>query len=192
VTKRNYKRRITIVDKKLQFSLALTLTAVMAGNAVLYALAIYVLPSTGALERMNAEETRTFFLGTNMVYFALATMILFTVALVLSHRVAGPAFVIERAIRGTITGDFSHRLSLRKRDHLQPLAATVRKWRDHLESTQAEQRRCFADLERCLAEGDMDAAKELVKQVAATVPELQAVEAEESAAPESTPESATA
>ena len=109
MTKRTYKRRLTIVDKQLQFSLAVTLTSVMAGMAALYALAIYVLPSTGALERMNAVETRTFFLGTNMVYFALATMILFTLALILTHRVAGPAFVIERAIRGTISGDFEQR-----------------------------------------------------------------------------------
>ena len=169
MSKRKYKRRITIVDKKLQFSLAITLTSVMTGMAGLYALAIYVLPSTGALERMNAQETRTFFLGINMVYFALATMILFTVALLLTHRIAGPAMVIERAVRSALQGDFSQRLSLRKRDHLRELADTISNWRDHLQSSESEQRRCIADLERCMAESDMDAARELLQQLQATL-----------------------
>ncbi|MHC4954684.1 MAG: hypothetical protein ACYTGZ_12430, partial [Planctomycetota bacterium] len=135
MTKRINRRRTRIVDTKLQVSLAVTLTGVMAGVAALYALGLYVLPSTGAMERMNAEETRVFFLGTNLVYFALATMILFSVALILTHRVAGPAMVIERAIRGTMSGEFNHRLQLRKRDHLQPLAKTILEWRNQLEGT---------------------------------------------------------
>jgi len=178
VSKRKYKRRITIVDKKLQFSLAITLTSVMAGMAGLYALAIFVLPSTGAMERMNAEETRTFFLGTNMVYFALATMILFTVALLLTHRIAGPAMVIERAVRSALQGDFDQRLSLRKRDHLRELADTISNWRDYLQSSDSEQQRCVTDLERCLSESDIDAAKELVQQLRATLVTRSAEEAE--------------
>jgi len=170
VTKRINRRRTRIVDTKLQVSMAVALTGVMAGVAALYALGLYVLPSTGAMEAMNAEETRVFFLGTNLVYFAFATMVLFTVALMLTHRVAGPALVIERAIRGTMNQEFEHRLTLRKRDHLQPLAKTITEWRDQLKGTMAEQRRVAADLKNCIAEGDLEAAEELLAQLNATIP----------------------
>ena len=170
MSKRHYKRTITIVDKQLQLSLALKLTLAMTAIAALYALALYVLPAAGSLDRMDALETRQFFLYTNTIYFALATGILFTLALLLTHRIAGAAFVIERAIRATMSGDFSQRLKLRTRDYLKPLAATISEWRDHLQKTQTEQRECVADLERCLAEGDTDAAKELVTKLAAMLP----------------------
>ena len=155
----------------MQFSLALSLTGVMAGVAALYALALYLVPATGALESMNAEETRRFFLGTNLVYFALAMMVLFTVALMLTHRIAGPALVLERAIRGTMKGQYEHRLKLRKRDHLQPLASAIADWRDHLERGYEKQRSLIKDLGHCLEEGDAEGAKELVKQFRETVPQ---------------------
>jgi hypothetical protein len=143
----------------------------MAGVAALYAIALYVVPATGALESMNAEETRRFFLGTNLVYFALATMILFTVALLLTHRIAGPALVIERAIRGTMKGEYEHRLKLRKRDHLQPLAGAILEWRDNLASGYETQQGLLKDLGNCLEEGDTDGAKEVLSQLKASVPQ---------------------
>jgi hypothetical protein len=69
-----------------------------------------------------------------------------------------------------MSGEFNHRLQLRKRDHLQPLAKTILEWRNQLEGTIAEQRRVAADLDSCLAEGDVDAARELVSQLQATLP----------------------
>jgi hypothetical protein len=170
VSKRTYKRTITVVDRQLQLSLAFKLTAAMAGIGGLYALALYVLPAAGSMDRMSALETRQFFLYTNTIYFALATGILFTLALILTHRIAGAVLVIERAIRATIKGDYSQRLTLRDRDYLKPLAATIRDWRDHLQATESEQRTCIADLERCLQEGDTAAAKELLAKLAATLP----------------------
>lgn len=188
---RRYKRTITVVDKQLQLSLALRLTAAMAGIAGLYAIALYVLPESGSLDRMSALETRQFFLYTNTIYFALATGILFTLALILTHRVAGAVFVIERAIRATIAGDYSQRLTLRERDYLKPLAATIRNWRDQLQETQGEQRQCIADLERCLAEGDTDAAKELVAKLATTLPDASDTDAPADNVPAENAEAAT-
>ena len=179
---RKNRRRIHIVDSRLQFSLALSLTGVMAGVAALYAIALYVVPATGALESMNAEETRRFFLGTNLVYFALATMILFTVALLLTHRIAGPALVIERAIRGTMKGEYEHRLKLRKRDHLQPLASAITDWRDHLASGYEAQQGLLNDLGNCLEEGDSDGAKEVLSQLRKSVPQQHDPEQEPAAA----------
>jgi len=191
VSTRRYKRTITVVDKQLQLSLALRLTAAMAGIAGLYAIALYVLPESGSLDRMSALETRQFFLYTNTIYFALATGILFTLALILTHRVAGAVFVIERAIRATIAGDYSQRLTLRERDYLKPLAATIRNWRDQLQETQGEQRQCIADLERCLAEGDTDAAKELVAKLATTLPDASDTDAPADNVPAENAEAAT-
>ena len=192
MSKRQYKRTITVVDRQLQLSLAIKLALAMTGVAALYAMALYVLPETGSLDKMTAFETRRFFLYTNTIYFGLATGILFTLALILTHRIAGAVFVIERAIRSTIEGDYTQRLTLRTRDYLKPLAATVSNWRDRLQEKEAEQRACVADLERCLAEGDTAAAQELVARLAATLPDTDAEQDSDSERAAEPAEAATA
>ena len=184
---RKFKRRITVVDRQLQYSLALKLTSVMVGIATLYAVGIYFLATPESFEKLNADETRMFFLELNAIYFALATGILFTLALVLTNRVAGAALVIERAIRGMLNGDYEQRLALRKRDYLKPLSATIMAWRDHLQTKEQTQNECVASLESCLAEGDVDAAKELVQRLKGTLEDTWQDEEEPAETPDEEP-----
>ena len=51
-------------------------------------------------------------LRANVLYYAIAAVVLVCVSLFVSHRVAGPAFVIERAVRAMSRGAFDERLPL--------------------------------------------------------------------------------
>ncbi len=81
--------------------------------------------------------------------------ILVVVSLLLTHRIAGPAFVLERALRAMLRRDYSARIHLRRRDYLKPLAASVEELRVEL-----ERRREILDAVRdALEEGSVEKAR---------------------------------
>jgi len=144
-------RRIYIVDGKLQLTVAAQLLGALAAVAVLYIVGLYLLSNGGGPEGLTAGEV----LRANLIYFVLAAAIMGVVAVLLMHRIAGPAFVVERAVRAMVRGDHTARLDLRKRDYLKPLAAAVEELRAELDR---RARACEA-LTQALDRGDLEAAR---------------------------------
>ena len=104
-------------------------------------------------------------LRASAVYFALATAGLGSVALFLSHRIAGPAFVIERALRSLRDGDPGERLSLRPGDSLQELARAARELREHLGEREDRRRGLLQQIAARLDGDDIAGARELLHQL---------------------------
>lgn len=152
-----HRRLIYMVDRKLQLAVAAQLLGVLAGVAVLYVVGLLVLAGGGGSDGLTAGEV----LRANLIYFVLAAAILGVVALLITHRIAGPAFVVERAVRGMTRGDHTARLELRKRDYLKPLAAAVEELRAELD------RRAHVgeELKAALDRGDLDAARTLAERI---------------------------
>ena len=178
--RRSFRRLSYLVDNRMQLTMAFYMLAVLVGVAGLYLAALFLLPGQGTIEQLNAQETREVMLRANLIYFVLAACILFTVIILVSHRVAGPAFVVERALKGINTGNLDQRLSLRKRDYLKTMAAEV----NTLAQSLRDQQELLQDLDRCLGEKDVSAARELVQRLlrdepAKTPGEPEAVEASE-------------
>ncbi|MHC4223118.1 MAG: hypothetical protein ACYSUN_03935 [Planctomycetota bacterium] len=159
------KREKYMTDKGLQWAVTLQILAALAGVAVLYAIGIYVLPGQEALEDLNAEETRAFLLRANLIYFVLATGIIGTLAMLLMHRIAGPARVMRQAVEDMENGNYETRLSLRRFDYLKPLAASIANLRDDLRRQEAKRRELLKTLHRCLQENDLAAAREILVQL---------------------------
>lgn len=164
---RKFSRQTYFVDLKLQLTVAFTLVAVLLLVGALYAAAIFLLPGGGALERLSAAETRALFLRTNLIYLVLAGAILWTVAVLLMHRVAGPARKLEKAVAGLRREDYTHPLSLRKRDYLKSLAAELEKLAAEMKQQADQRRQILQDLDRCLREGDIEAAREIAARLRA-------------------------
>ena len=160
-----YKRERYLIDAPLQLSLALPLLATLGAVALAYVAAIYVIPGGTALEAMSAEETRALFLRANLVYYGIAAAAIVAVAIYLSHRIAGPAFVVERALRAMREGDYGERLSLRPNDLLQPLANVTTELRDALVAQDADRRQLVKQLSACLDGNDLAGARELVARL---------------------------
>ena len=116
-------RRQYVIDRPLQMGIAGYLAAGLGGVALLCAAALYVFLGGQAVPGL--DPLRRFLLVANATYFILAAGILTLLTILLTHRFAGPAFVMKGAIDGMLEGDFGKRLSLRKKDYLKELAASI-------------------------------------------------------------------
>lgn len=153
-------RRRYVIDRPLQMGIAAHLMAGLGGVALLCAAALYVF--LGGQTVPGLDPLRRFLLIANATYFVLAAGILTLLTVLLTHRFAGPAFVMQQAIRGMLTGDFGKRLNLRRKDYLKDLAADLDQlrhaWVRHDETT----RIALADLQVALDKRDFEQAKTIL------------------------------
>jgi len=63
----------------------------------------------------------------------LVTPFVFALAIVLSHRIAGPIYRIQKTLDDVLSGDYSKRLYLRKTDELKDVAESINKMIEILE-----------------------------------------------------------
>ena len=156
-------RRQYVIDRPLQMGIAGYLAAGLGGVALLCAAALYVFLGGQAVPGL--DPLRRFLLVANATYFILAAGILTLLTILLTHRFAGPAFVMKGAIDGMLEGDFGKRLSLRKKDYLKELAASIDLLRHTWVRHEQASRLTLERLEKALASGDVEAAKGLVKDL---------------------------
>ena len=162
--RRSIRRWRYLIDPRLQLALALQMAGVLVGVAAAYALAAYVLFDQASLQALTAEETRSLFMRANLLYGVYALVFVTAAGVLLLHRIAGPAQVIERAVRGMRDGEYDHRLSLRPRDSLKPLASAVAQLRTHLCERDERRQALLKELAGHLAADDVAAARELLRR----------------------------
>ena len=156
-----------LLDRSSQMSVTIHLLSVLACIGLLYAVAVYVLLGSELLYGKTMAELRQVLLGIHTAYFVVGGTILALTALLLTHRYAGPAFVMQRAVRAMRQQDYTSRLNLRVRDFHKPLATELALLRDELaerEDARAEQLR---ELERSLDAGDEATTRALLAQLMA-------------------------
>jgi hypothetical protein len=164
--RRRYPRRKYLIDKKLQIAVAMQMIAVLVAVGLMHVGAVMLFPHWGSLPALSKAETREIVFRANLLYFILGAAMFWMVAVVIMHRVAGPSMVLKRAIKGLMKREFFHRLTLRKRDYLQDLAASVKKLSEHLQKESEERRQAVRDIENCLDEKDIAGAHELLRRLA--------------------------
>jgi methyl-accepting chemotaxis protein len=135
------KRRVYLVKTRFQLKYTGLILIFMFSVA---ALAGYTVYCTGWLlmgEKLAnvypqgrlAAIMRTINLTLLLRVLFIAPLVAF-VAIILSHRIAGPLYRIEKYITGVAKGDFSERLTLRKRDELKDLASAINNMTEDLKS----------------------------------------------------------
>ncbi len=177
-----FRRWRYVVDWRSQLGTAVQIVAVLAGICLICSVTIKFVKSDEALETMSGEGVRGFLYRVTAAQFLVSAATLGILAVYLTHRFAGPAFAIERVLRALLAGDTGQKLNLRERDYLKALGLVVEQLRAR-EEARAKQ---LADLKSCLAESDVDGAREVVARLGA--PEAPAAKAPEAAA--ATPTSA--
>ncbi len=177
-----FRRWRYVVDWRSQLGTAVQIVAVLAGICLICSVAIKFVKSDEALETMSGEGVRGFLYRVTAAQFLVSAATLAVLAIYLTHRYAGPAFSIERVLRGLLVGDTDQKLQLRERDYLKALGGVVEDLRRR-EEARAKQ---IADLRNCLAEGDVEGAREVLARLGA--PAAPAAKAPEPAA--ATPSSA--
>ncbi len=145
------RRRNYLIHKKLQFKYAALTIALLLLYTLLLLSAIFVPPaaifySTSLPLSVRAEAADAFILLNNYIWPGIAAIILLfgAISIFVTHKVAGPFFVMTRAMRDIMQGDLKARITLRKRDDLSELAEAVNHMTEKLEST-------FIDLDKRVA-----------------------------------------
>lgn len=168
-----------VIDWRSQLGTALQVVAVLAGICLICSVAVKYVKTDAALESMSGEAVRAFLYRVTAAQFVVSAITLTVLAVYLTHRFAGPAYAIERAIRDITAGKHDRKVQLRHRDYLKALGAAV----DELREREALRTKQIADLRHCLEEGDVDGARELATRLGEVASEP---------APETRPEAAPA
>jgi len=155
------RRRSIVIDSSMQWSAALTVGGVIAATLVLMSITRAVLSSSDAGD-ISGEKAAHLAWIWNGVFVGFVLAAVMTFVLVLTHRVAGPARVLQRAIEGFCASDFERRASVRRGDYLRSLSASVvrlgRKMRNDRQRLRVELDRVV----RALAVGDAALAHQLL------------------------------
>jgi methyl-accepting chemotaxis protein len=185
-SKKRYRRWRYIIDWRQQMGFTVEIVAVLCGVCVIYSVGVHYLLGNETLFQVSIDRFREVVLRVNAVYLAVSSGIFSLMAIGLTHRFVGPAFNMRRALKAMIKGDLSKRVHLRKRDYLKDLAAEINTLRDVLE----ERQQVVRDLERCLQENDLEAARELLTRLKTETPAAEAAEGEKADATEEAKEPA--
>ena len=123
------KRRTNyLINKKFQLAFAarFVLIITLISGFIGFQLYAIVWP---VVSRFVPEQTMTFIthqiIFRGILFLSLAALIIIVIAIVISHRVAGPIFSMERTIDRIVQGEKVEFIRLRKHDELKGLAEKI-------------------------------------------------------------------
>ncbi len=162
--KRNYRRRNFIVDKPLQYSIMFTALAAFVLVSLVFIGGHFALPTEEVFDAFTGEQTRRMILTLNTSFFALTFVTLGIILVILSHRVAGPAMVFDKAMRGMLKGKFKERTKIREKDYLQGLSDVLGELQDHMKVDHERRHEFLRNLHQALESKDLTMASRLLDQ----------------------------
>lgn len=127
-----WKRKKIVVDKEFQFRYLMTwvlLTMSLLGGLVVGSLSVFYL--------FNDAQMVTYFIWVNATCAAVITGISVYYIVLHSHRIAGPAFRLERLLHEAAEGRRGFRVRLRRKDYLKRIADGLNELLESLEQKEA-------------------------------------------------------
>jgi len=166
--KKRWKRKKILVDTEFQFHYLMTWVLL-----TMSLLAGLVLASLTVLYFFNTQHMMTYFIWANALCAVAITAVSIYYIILHSHRIAGPAFRLERLIREMAAGRRGFRVHLRRKDYLKRVAAALNELLDSLEKKEAR----VNELGRAVGElshngHDVGRVHELTGQVSRELQEL--------------------
>ncbi|HUW55323.1 MAG TPA: hypothetical protein VMZ92_01710 [Planctomycetota bacterium] len=129
---RNWKRKKLVVDKEFQFRYLMTwvvLTMSLLAGLVMGSLTVFYF--------FNTLQMVTYFIWVNALCAVIITGVSMYYIVVHSHRIAGPAFRLERLIHDLARGRRGFRVRLRRKDYLKHVASALNGLIENLEAREA-------------------------------------------------------
>jgi HAMP domain-containing protein len=160
-------RKRYLVNAPIQMSVAFAVFGALVLFSLIYLVAFLVVAYDGStLADPSSRAAIQLGVVVTGAYFLLVLIGVVIVAVKTTHRIAGPAAVIEEAVEGMVAGDYERRLTLRPRDHLKSLAAAVGKLRAELESDRERRSELHEKIEEALASGQYELVRDLNRECA--------------------------
>lgn len=171
MTQPNRRRRNFYVKKSFQSSFAWRFTALIALEALLVTLLFFYV-SRGTLttaylgNELRIERTAVFFFTTFLIISAIAavtmTLIGTLVFVILSHRIAGPVYRLQRSLEEIRRGNLTLHVRLRRKDEFGELAADVNRLSETLNGKIGEIKK---ELQRARGAADAAESREALKRL---------------------------
>lgn len=123
------KRRVHyLINKKFQLAFAARFVFITTLISAFIGFQFYAIVWP-VVSRFVPEQTMTFIthqiIFRGILFLSLAALIIIAIAIVISHRVAGPLFSMERTIDRIVRGEKIEFIRLRKNDELKGLAEKI-------------------------------------------------------------------
>ena len=164
---RIHKRKRLVVDKKWQLSVTAGIGGFALAAGILCLLGTYALSIADPVERISGQQMAMLALAVTGGYFAIVITFVVVAAIRITHRVAGPALVIGRALAALREGRYDSRLTLRKGDYLQDVAAEAKRLTEHLQRERDEHERIRSEIAAAVERGDRPVALKLLVHLGA-------------------------
>jgi len=135
MTKKKWKRKKLVVDKEFQFRYLMTwvlLTMSLLGGLVIGSLSVFWY--------FKSDVMLSYFIWVNALCAVVITGASVYYIVMHSHRIAGPAFRLERLIKEMAEGRRGFRVRLRRKDYLKHLATALNELLENLEKKEARVR----------------------------------------------------
>lgn len=152
-------RKQQLVDAKMQLSVAWSMGIALLVLSLAYGITFWVSSADELLP--SSTSTRALGMLVTGAYFLLVFVATIACGVMATQRIAGPAKVIEDAVRGMREKDYRRRLSLRDGDHLKSLAAEVAGLRDEIVAAEAARTVQLEKIAAALSAGRYDEARQL-------------------------------
>lgn len=134
------RRKRYFVKKRLQFRyllfvlFAMIIPTLVCGGALYYFIWQTVAAEI-AIPEAIAESLTPALYKVNIVLFIslpLVFLIMLLLSIVISHKIAGPVYRLERDLKEISEGDYSRRIKFRSNDELQEIADQINKILEHI------------------------------------------------------------
>jgi methyl-accepting chemotaxis protein len=139
------KRKRFVVYKKLQYKYAILTIALLVLYTVLLLTAIFapsiaIFMSEEISIAARAEAANALLLLNRYMWPGIAAIILLfgVLSLFVTHRIAGPLYVMERMINQITSGQLTARIRMRKSDDLNEFEQSMNRMAEHLESSMSD------------------------------------------------------
>jgi methyl-accepting chemotaxis protein len=124
-----WRRRKSVVNMKQQLWFALELTVVSLGFVILCSFLLFMPPMsdflTGGMDIEAVAETLLQVVLLKWPFVVLGIVILIIIGMLMSHRLSGPLFGLEKVMNQWASGNRKARVYFRKYDYLRPAMNSI-------------------------------------------------------------------
>ncbi len=133
---RRQARRTRVVDGRLQYRLIAVMLATVVAGLLLFAAALGVYALIARSTGRGPSDAQLLLILPALLINDLAIMVVIIIAgIVMTHRLAGPAYRIEADIERALSGERGVRIRLRRRDAYADLAEKVNQLLERIDAT---------------------------------------------------------
>ncbi len=164
-----YHRIHYIIKPRLQWKyFFISLFVVIVTAIIVYYIFWLALVTSPGLENLSAGDWRALARAYNsgFIWVVIALALSAGIASIfLFHRLLGPIFVFERAIRMLMVGDLRANVHSRKRDELKGMAVDMQTMINNLRQAVRDDRDKAAEIANKIDKGDYSGAKEILRRI---------------------------